>query len=117
MKVSLNLEPKARQLHAADFWELLWSACLMILESRSAVFLAPSDSRGSDALPGVRVRAYPTSPTRDDRLEAAESAAQVRADEARRIAIKSRRDQKILQATSATKSSPGHPDKVVRQRP
>lgn len=58
------------------------------------------------------MRAYPTSPTRDDRLEAAEAAAQVRAEEARRMAIKSRRDRKILLATAANKPSPGHTNQV-----
>eukprot|EP00903_Cladosiphon_okamuranus_P017394 g16022.t1 len=78
----------------------------------SAVFLAASDNRGSEALPGVRVRAYPTTPTRDDRLEAAEAAAAVRAEEARRMAIKSRRDRKILLATAAaSEPSPGRLDK------
>lgn len=84
----------------------------MTAVGRSAVFLAPSDNRGAAAQPGVRVRAYPTTPTRDDRLEAAESAAQVRAEEARRLAITSRRDRKILLATAAKIPNPGGLDKV-----
>lgn len=80
----------------------------------SAVFLAAGDSRGSSALPGVRVRSYPTSPTRDDRLEAAETAARARAEQARRIAVKARRDRNIRLAQASPKASPGQqqPDEV-----
>lgn len=61
---------------------------------RSPVFLAPSAGRNA-TLPGVHVRSYAATPTRNDRLEEAEAAAQARAEEARRIAAKSRRDRKI----------------------
>ncbi|CAN0060568.1 unnamed protein product [Ectocarpus fasciculatus] len=84
----------------------------------SAVFLAASARTGSAGVPGVCVRSYPTSPTRDDRLEAAGKAAQTRADEARRIAMKSRWDQHVLRAnplkaakSRARSDSPGSTDK------
>lgn len=61
------------------------------------MFLAPSAGRSS-TLPGVHVRAYAATPTRNHRLEEAEAAAQARAEQARQIATKSRRDQKIAAA-------------------
>lgn len=76
----------------------------MALKS-SAVFLAAGARNSSAALPGVRVRTYPTSPTRDDRLEDAERAAQDRLAKARRIEAKSRRDRKILLAQAMEKNA------------
>ncbi|CAM9877965.1 unnamed protein product [Ectocarpus sp. 4 AP-2014] len=84
----------------------------------SAVFLAAGARTGSAGVPGVCVRAYPTSPTRDDRLEDAVKAAQTRADQARKIAMKSRWDRHVLRAspTKTAKSrtstnNPGSTDK------
>ncbi|CAM9667282.1 unnamed protein product, partial [Ectocarpus sp. 12 AP-2014] len=84
----------------------------------SAVFLAASARTGSAGVPGVCVRSYPTSPTRDDRLEAAGKAAQTRADQARKIAMKSRWDRHVLRANPArtaksrtSTNSPGSSEK------
>ncbi|CAB1116152.1 unnamed protein product [Ectocarpus sp. CCAP 1310/34] len=85
----------------------------------SAVFLAASARTGSAGVPGVCVRSYPTSPTRDDRLEDARKAAQTRADQTRKIAMKSRWDRHVLRANPAktaksrtSTNSPGSTDKV-----
>lgn len=72
---------------------------------RSAVFLASSASRSVGALPGVHVHAYASSPTRDDRAEVANRAAQARADHAQKTAAKLQQDRRATTLTSKTTKS------------
>lgn len=77
---------------------------------RTAVFLAPSASQSATTLPGVHnVRAYASAPTRDDRLSEAARAAKARVDQARKIATKAQRDQKLkLMLAVAMAAKGGH---------
>lgn len=80
--------------------------------ARTAVFLAPSASQSATTLPGVHnVRAYASAPTRDNRLLEAARATKARADQARRIATKAQRDQKLMLAV-AMAAKGGHSFKV-----
>ena len=65
---------------------------------RSAVFLASSANRSGGVLPGVHVRSYASSPTRDRRAEAAERASQARAEHAQKIAAKLQQERRTVTA-------------------
>lgn len=81
---------------------------------RSAVFLASGASRSVGALPGVHVRTYASGPTRDNRAEAADRAAQARADHAQKTAVKLQQDRCTTTTTSKTAQSEDTTDKVDR---
>lgn len=60
------------------------------------MFLSPNARGSPTLLPGIHVRAYPVSPTRDDRVGEARLAAQDRADKAYKQAVDDRRKRKLL---------------------
>lgn len=85
----------------------------LLRSERSAVFLASGASRSVGALPGVHVRAYASGPTRDNRAEAADRAAQARAKHAQKTAAKLQQDRRTTtMLTSRTAQNEDTPDKV-----